>query len=413
MADRLEQYEESIQFLASYLEGFKRQEGSEEYLRQAENYLDRLRQADKGLVCHVSVINVLRGVGIYDPDGGAYLIAADCERAVRDLFRRLPVQKEVTCYFDAVYYRVAAEYLSGTEPAEVSYHVRGRRLAELSDIHANGRKKTVRVIASKKEEIVSEFRQYTTLKNRIDTGHIVMEGMLLVKRALEDSLQVEKLIYCDSLDSDSINGLLELCEKNNVTPYRTGQGIMAAMTNTNPVPEVLCSVRLKMHDQRELILSDRRNFFLILDGISNPDNLGMVLRTADASGADAVILLSGSVHPFNKNAIRGARGAVGRIPLYYCTDDFELMELLRGQNFKILGTSARFQSANLYDTRYDVPNLAIVVGNESSGVRKEILDRCTDFVKIPMAEGQSSLNIAVAAALMLYEYDRAVYHTLK
>ena len=78
-----------------------------------------------------------------------------------------------------------------------------------------------------------------------------------------------------------------------------------------------------------------------------------------------------------------------------------------------MGTCARFQSANLYDTRYDVPNLAIVVGNESSGVRKEILDRCTDFVKIPMAEGQSSLNIAVAAALMLYEYDRAVYHTLK
>lgn len=409
----MEQYEESIRFLVSYLEGLKRSEGAEEYLRQAENYLDRLRRADQGLICHVSVINVPRGVGIYDPDGGEYLIAADCERAARDLFRRLPIQREITCYFDAVYSRVAAEYLSGPEQAEGVWRIRGRRPGGYGGIRSNGGKATGRVIGSKKEEVVSQFRQYTTLKTRIDTGHVVMEGMLLAKRALKDSLPVEKLIYCDSLDSDSVNGLLELCEKNGVTPYRAGQGIMAAMTNTNPVPEVLCSVRLKVHDQRELIFSDRRNFFLILDGISNPDNLGMVLRTADASGVDAVILLSGSVHPFNKNAIRGARGAVGRIPLYYCTDDFELMELLQGRHFKIMGTSAHFQSSNLYDMVYDVPNLAIVVGNESTGVRKEILDRCTDFVKIPMAEGQSSLNIAVAAALMLYEYDRAVYHTLK
>ena len=63
------------------------------------------------------------------------------------------------------------------------------------------------------------------------------------------------------------------------------------------------------------------------------------------------------------------------------------------------------------DVQYDSDNIAIVIGNESNGVRKEILDRCTDYVKIPMAEGQSSLNIAVAAALLLYEYDRVLYHS--
>ena len=156
-------------------------------------------------------------------------------------------------------------------------------------------------------------------------------------------------------------------------------------------------------------MDKKRNFFLILDGIANPDNLGMMLRTADASGVDAVILLSESTHHFNKNAIRGARGAVGRIPIYFCNNDFALMETLQEHNFKIMGTSARFEADNFYEAGYDAENVAVIVGNESNGVRKEILEQCTDYVKIPMVDGQSSLNVAVAAALILYECGRNFY----
>jgi len=85
------------------------------------------------------------------------------------------------------------------------------------------------------------------------------------------------------------------------------------------------------------------------------------------------------------------------------------MKTLQEHDFKIMGTSARFQASNFYDIRYDSENTAVVVGNESNGIRKEILDRCTDYVKIPMVDGQSSLNIAVAAALILYEYGREFY----
>lgn len=86
------------------------------------------------------------------------------------------------------------------------------------------------------------------------------------------------------------------------------------------------------------------------------------------------------------------------------------MNLLQANHFRIVGTSARFQSDHFYDIRYDWDHIAVVVGNESDGVRKEILDRCTDYVKIPMVQGQSSLNVAVASALLLYEYNRVNYH---
>ena len=409
MAKKSENYDEILCFLLSFLNSDNGLEENAEYRKQIEKYVDRLRQGDCSFECYISIINIMRGVQIIDFDNSDCLIVADCERAVRDFMRRIPNDVEIVCYFDHIYLSVIKEYLFNRDPELHACCVRGSRKANAVDMHSESGKKTERVIGSRKDDVVSEFKKYTTLNSRIETEHIVIEGFLMVNRALSDNLQVEKVICSENIDSEKHAGILEICEKNGIAFYRASQGIMSVMTTTNPVPDVICSVRAKVRSQTDLIISNHKNFFLILDGISNPDNLGMVLRTADASGVDAVILLSGSTHYFNKNSIRGARGAVGRIPIYYCTDDFELMEILREHHFKIMGTSARFQASNFYDVSFASDNIAVVVGNESNGVRKEILDRCTDYVKIPMVEGQSSLNIAVAAALVLYEYDRAFY----
>lgn len=411
MAKISDDFEKIIEFLNSYLRGFDAAEESEEYTEQIERVLNRLRRGDRNFVCYISEINVMQGVRIMDLDNSECLIAAYCERAVRDLLRCIPMNREFACFYDSVYYSVVAEFLYSTDKEWKPYHLKGLRVSDLQEINRNPAEKFNKVIGSKKDDVVSEFRQYTTLKARIETGHIVMEGMRMVKRALEDGQQVEKVVYCDNIDGEKLDGIMEICEKNNIAYYSASKGIMAAMTTTNPVPDIICSVRMKVRSQNDLIIAKDKNFFLVLDGVSNPDNLGMVLRTADASGVNAVILLSESAHHYNKNAIRGARGAVGRIPIYFSTNDFELMDMLHANHFRIMGTSAKFQSDNFYDVRYDLGNIAIVMGNESNGVRKEILDRCTDYVKIPMVEGQSSLNIAVASALLLYEYNRVNFYS--
>lgn len=409
MAKLIDNLDKAEEFLVSVLNSNDTCEQNEAYIEKIKVYIERLRQGDSDFECYISIIHITQGVQIIDFKNSECLMAASGERSIRDFMRCVPNYAEMTFYFDSIYYSVVKEYLfsddMGTHPCFLS----GSRKANPTDAHSGNRKSVERIVGSKKDDIVSEFKQLTALKSRIETGHIVMEGFLMVNRSLKDNLQVEKVVYADNIDSGQRQELIDICGKNGIPYYRASQGIMASMTTTNPVPEVLCSVRVKVRSQKELIISNKRNFFLILDGISNPDNLGMVLRTADASGVDAVILLSPSVHHFNKNSIRGARGAVGRIPIYFCTDDFELMEVLHAHNFKIWGTSARFQASNFYDVCYTSVNLAVIVGNESNGVRREILDRCTDYVKIPMVEGQSSLNIAVAAALVLYEYDREFY----
>lgn len=409
MEKRKEHLEEVERFLISARNSYDGCEQNEEYREKMEEYITRLQKNDSEFEYYFSVIGSMRGVQIIDFQRAECFIVADCERAVHDFMRRIPNNAEMTFYFDSVYYSVVAEYI--TDAKKHACFLKGARKANPIGGCFENHRYTERIIGSKKDDIVSEFKKMTTLKSRIETGHVVMEGFLLVNRALKDNLLVEKVVYADDIDSEQRMEIVRVCEESGIPYYRASRGMMAAMTTTTPVPEVLCSVRIKAHNQNDLIISKKKNFFLILDGIANPDNLGMVLRTADASGVDAVILLSESTHHFNKNAIRGARGAVGRIPIYFCDDDFALMKTLQEHDFKIMGTSARFQASNFYDTRYDSENTAVIVGNESNGIRKEILDQCTDYVKIPMVDGQSSLNIAVAAALVLYEYGRGFYQT--
>ncbi len=408
MEKREEHLEEIKRFLILARNSYDKCDQNQKYKEKIAEYIARLQNGDAEFEYYFSFIGAMRGVQIIDSKRAECLIVADCERAVYDFMRRIPNDRELTIYFDSVYYDVAAEYIQKTDMETYTCFLKGARKANPQDEFDN-RKYTERMIASKKDEIVSEFKKLTTLKSRIETGHVVMEGSLLVSRALKDHLQVEKVVYADDMDGEQRMEIIHACEESRIPYYRAGRGMMATMTSTTPVPEVMCIVRIKAYTQNELIISKKKNFFLVLDGIANPDNLGMVLRTADASGVDAVILLSPSTHHFNKNAIRGARGAVGRIPIYHCNDDFELMKTLQEHHFKILGTSARFEASNFYDVCYSYDNIAVIVGNESNGVRKEILDRCTDYVKIPMVGGQSSLNVAVAAALVLYEYDREIY----
>jgi TrmH family RNA methyltransferase len=406
MAKKTEDFEKVKSFLENVEKSTEAAAENAVYLEKIESLLNTKEENN---TCYICTIHTVSGVLV--TDGSECLIAANSERALRELIRCVPNHKEMHFYFDCIYNSVMKEYITGPDEEEPC-HIKGQRKANPARDFSIDFRKGERIIANKKDDIVAEFKKYIALKARIETGHVVMEGMLMVKRSLKDNLPVEKVVYTDGIDAKDREEIAELCENNGIAYYRVSSGIMSSMTTTNPVPEILCITRIKNLEQNELIISRKKNFFLILDGIANPDNLGMVLRTADASGVDAVILLSPSTHHFNKNAIRGGRGAVGRLPIYFCSDDFELMDLLREHGFKIWGTSARFESENFYDMDFSSDNLAVVVGNESNGVRKEILDKCTDYVKIPMVEGQSSLNIAVAAALVLYEYDRTFYTSL-
>ena len=130
----------------------------------------------------------------------------------------------------------------------------------------------------------------------------------------------------------------------------------------------------------------------------------MTLRTADAVGVSAVLLSSVGASPFHKNCVRASRGAVGRLPLYYTTDIGAAIETLRLSGWNVLGGTSSAEK-ELYTTKFSLPT-AVVVGNENTGLSTETRASCTELVRIPMASGQSSLNVGVAAGVLLYELAR-------
>jgi TrmH family RNA methyltransferase len=143
---------------------------------------------------------------------------------------------------------------------------------------------------------------------------------------------------------------------------------------------------------------------LAAEDLQNPDNLGMVLRTADAAGVEAVVVAGRTTDPLHRGCVRAARGAVGRIPIFRCPGLPEWAERLRERGFQVVGATAH-GDVELFDTDL-TPPIAVIVGNEETGLRRETLAACSTRLAIPMAPGQDSLNVGVAAGVVLFELVR-------
>lgn len=259
-------------------------------------------------------------------------------------------------------------------------------------------------LAAKDTPAVQRLRALREPAARRAEASFVAEGPTLVQRALHDRLPVEAVL-CLNAFAAAPEGreIAAACARAAVPCYRCSDGLMGTVTSTRPLPPVIAAVHFRLDDVGMLKLPGS-SVLLIAENLQNPDNLGMVLRTADGAGAGAVVVTEDGVDPLHKNCVRAARGAVGRIPLYSCADLPAWLGDLSRQGFATLGATAH-ADADLYAQPLDLP-LAFIVGNEETGLRPPTLAACTTRVRIPMAPGQSSLNVGVAAGVLLFEFVR-------
>jgi TrmH family RNA methyltransferase len=148
---------------------------------------------------------------------------------------------------------------------------------------------------------------------------------------------------------------------------------------------------------------DENAIFVALFQVSSPGNLGTILRTADATQARGVILIGNATDPYAPTALNASRGALFSVPLVQLQNANELLEWCHLKSVRIVTTSDQ-AARNLWDADLSAPVL-LVFGNEGEGLPPEILAR-GQAVKIPMAGGVDSLNLAVAAGVLLYECVR-------
>lgn len=157
-------------------------------------------------------------------------------------------------------------------------------------------------------------------------------------------------------------------------------------------------------DLDTIIKQSTKPFLLVLDGVTDPHNLGAVLRSADAAGVDAVIVPKDKSASLNATVRKVACGAADVIPLIQVTNLARTLTELQEQQIWVVGTAGEAKQS-VFDCQMSGP-IALVMGAEGKGMRRLTRERCDELIKLPMLGTVSSLNVSVATGICLYEIVR-------
>jgi TrmH family RNA methyltransferase len=228
----------------------------------------------------------------------------------------------------------------------------------------------------------------------------LIEGPHVIEMALQPAVSLKRLFFSEEFARRRDGaGLLRKLSKRGIETHRVTGQILSRLSDTETPQGIvaLATYRCKTFD--ELPLGDNP-VFVVIDEVQDPGNLGTIIRTSDAAGADAVIILPNTCDAFMPKAIRATAGSIFNIPIVYSEID-GLIKGLRKKSIKILVTDTRARES-IYDADLSVP-LAFVFGNEAHGAGERIKKEADVLLRIPIPGRAESLNVATSAAICLYE----------
>lgn len=247
------------------------------------------------------------------------------------------------------------------------------------------------------KEITSVNNSYVkwllTLKDkqvRNECNLFIVEGYHLVEEALKH--RVLKSVLCTDK---------EILEKIDVKDkYLVSEQVIKKVSSTKSPQNIIGVVNSITNQDLEVIISKKELRILILDDINDPGNLGTIIRTSAALGIDAVISSNETVDYYNEKVLRATQGAIFKIPLFK-GDLVKIISTLKQNNITIYGT--HLESSVSVKEVEKFKKLAIVVGNEAQGVSSKVLNFCDKNIILPMKNDVESLNVSIAAALLMWE----------
>lgn len=220
-----------------------------------------------------------------------------------------------------------------------------------------------------------------------------VKRLILQRGRLDTRMQaVLELAAAEAIDSDRV--LPEELER--LAAGGVHQGVVAAVTPSQLWSEEMLGHLLDRHQGVPLLL--------VLDGVTDPHNLGACLRSADAAGAQAVIIPRDRSASLSPTVRKVACGAAETVPLVAVTNLARTLKQLQQRGLWVVGTAGEAQQL-LYQVDLSVPTV-IVMGAEGAGMRRLTREHCDYLAKLPMAGGVSSLNVSVAAGICLFEAVR-------
>lgn len=255
------------------------------------------------------------------------------------------------------------------------------------------------LICSKSNEEYKNILKCKTRKGRDKLGLFLLEGEKPIQEALQAG--IEPVVLYVREESDLTEQIPELLQGSKVSVKLLNTDLFDDLCDTVTSQDLIFVGRIPQYGLDEY-QSDAD--VLVIDRIQDPGNLGTILRTSVAAGIKDVILTKGTVDLYNPKVLRATAGGFFNCRIYYAEDYDALLASLHSLGLDVVCADVAGE-IDLFQMEKNGPQ-ALIVGNESNGPAVELIDAADQLVRIPMPGGSESLNVSVAAALLIYESVR-------
>ncbi len=258
------------------------------------------------------------------------------------------------------------------------------------------------LITSLSNLLIKQARSLRQKKARAESGLFLVEGIHHVGEAVEAGWDVQSVLYApDLLTSDFARGLIARLERNRVRTQPVSSQVMDSLADKDNPTGLLALVSRQTSTLAGLSAADVSSAVALVSP-QDPGNVGSILRTMDAVGVDALFLLDGGVDEFHPSVIRASMGAIFWKRIVRTSFD-EFLAWSRRGGIQLIGTSAHAEA----DYRAVQANRpwALLLGSEQKGLSASQLSVCDLTVSLPMHGRASSLNLSVAAGILLYQFS--------
>jgi TrmH family RNA methyltransferase len=254
------------------------------------------------------------------------------------------------------------------------------------------------MITSTGNKTVKLARQLKTKKGRDRGGCYLAEGPKLLAEALNHDAELSFAFFCE----DAQEALAARCERAGIPVFRLDGRLFESLSETENSQGALAAARKRLPPAAGFFRPGGN--YLILDRLQDPGNIGVLIRTAEAAGFAGAMAIKGTADPYGPKAARVTAGALLRLPVLTSVESEDALRMLRDAGKDIVAADAR-AALNCYDAdlRRDI---ALVVGNEGSGLSQDFREAARFLLRVPMPGGAESLNVSVAAALLMFETVR-------
>jgi len=260
-------------------------------------------------------------------------------------------------------------------------------------------------ITSRRNRRVVEARKLDQRKHRQDQDRFLVEGLQILHMALDAAARPVEVFYCEELFAgDEAPALLARFRRSEAELAAVSEYVMQSLSQRD-APQGLVAAFALFESPLQALRLTGSELVVVLDRLQDPGNLGTLIRTADAVGAAAVVLIEPCVDPFDPKTVRGSMGSLFNLPLVRTDNVAELFAHLSRQGLRVVGADPGLGEPwgrGLWDR-----GVALILGNEARGLSEDVQGSVEGWARLPIVGRAESLNVAVAGGVLMYSWLRA------